>query len=695
MKRLLLFIFVTALSLCGWGQKQEQKNKIIEERVELLIQDGDLGEVDFTTLFDDLELLYDDPINLNTATAAELKKLPLLNDVQVYALLRYRKQFGQIYSLVELQYADGFDKRSIEQIRPFVTVAAPEEKTRFKAKYLWKYGKNELILRQQRRLESSPAYNQQSDSLFEAGDAFDGSPDRLYARYRYRYRKNVSFGFTGEKDPGEAFGGSTQPQGFDFLSGHIQVADLGLVKNVVVGDFQFQAGQGLTFWSGFGYRKSPQLPTLTKRYERGFTPYTSAEENRFLRGGAATIGKDNWEVSGFYSRKKVDANRIQPTLADSIDEVASEVTFSSIQSSGFHRTIGELADKDLVEEQIIGARASVTIKKLKVGVTAFQSEYEGTFAPNRQLYQSFQNNSGKWQNAGLDYDLVVGLFNFFGEVSLSEGSEVASLTGLTAYLNERFTFNALYRHYPLNYQSFQSNAFGEKGGNNNERGLYLAADVVAAKGLRVAGYYDVYAFPWLSYQKDGPSIGYESALVAEYEVNRKTKLSFMYRHETDQENPVNSEETIRSLVEESLSQYRLQLDYQATKQLRFRTRMEYRDYQKEDLESIGFMIYQDVYYDLNSKWGFKARFALYETDDYNSRIYAYENDMRYQFTVPAYYDQGSRTYLLIDYRPIENLTFYLRYAQTYFSTDREIGQNPDTYFGRTRSELKTQLILKF
>jgi hypothetical protein len=54
-----------------------------------------------------------------------------------------------------------------------------------------------------------------------------GSPFRLYTRYRFRYRQNISLGFTAEKDEGEEFFQGIAEEGFDFYSAHLFVRDLG------------------------------------------------------------------------------------------------------------------------------------------------------------------------------------------------------------------------------------------------------------------------------------------------------------------------------------------------------------------------------------------------------------------------------------------------------------------------------------
>lgn len=43
------------------------------------------------------------------------------------------------------------------------------------------------------------------------------------------------------------------------------------------------------------------------------------------------------------------------------------------------------------------------------------------------------------------------------------------------------------------------------------------------------------------------------------------------------------------------------------------------------------------------------RYTLYETEDYDSRIYAYERDLPSYYSVPSHFGIGSKAYLLVQY----------------------------------------------
>jgi hypothetical protein len=110
----------------------------------------------------------------------------------------------------------------------------------------------------------------------------------------------------------------------------------------------------------------------------------------------------------------------------------------------------------------------------------------------------------------------------------------------------------------------------------------------------------------------------------------------------------------------------------------------------------GFIIYQDVQYKLRKiPLSLMFRYAVYETDSYDLRIYVYENDVLYGSTLQSYYYKGSRFFLLLQYQPMRKITFWLKYSNTAMTNRNTIGSGLDEISGRDKAELKFQIRWKF
>ncbi len=89
------------------------------------------------------------------------------------------------------------------------------------------------------------------------------------------------------------------------------------------------------------------------------------------------------------------------------------------------------------------------------------------------------------------------------------------------------------------------------------------------------------------------------------------------------------------------------------------------------------------------------RLQYFETDSYNSRMYAYENDVLYSYSIPVFYDKGYRYYINLNYDLNERLSVWARFVQTIYSNKIIVGSGLDEIQRNKRSEIKLQLIASF
>ena len=82
-------------------------------------------------------------------------------------------------------------------------------------------------------------------------------------------------------------------------------------------------------------------------------------------------------------------------------------------------------------------------------------------------------------------------------------------------------------------------------------------------------------------------------------------------------------------------------------------------------ESRGTLLLQDVIYKFRklpvSVW---FRYCLFKTNDWDSRIYTYENDLLYSFSIPALFGEGSRSYLMVKWEFCKFAELRLKYGIT-------------------------------
>lgn len=705
---LLLFLLTFNLPLLTFSQDTTKTDdSSIQQQLEIIGENSTDEEADYTNLVEVLIYANQNPINLNKTNKEELQALGLLNDIQINHLLSHIEKNGKLITIYELQGINGFDLQTIQKILPYVKVTDNFATAHFGAKEMFKNGQHTILLRYGRTIEDQTGFSSiDSASLANSMNSrYIGSPDKIYARYRFTYGTNISWGITAEKDQGELFFKSNQKfkydwyenslkgnqkTGFDFYSAHFYLKNVKFIRALAIGDYQATFGQGLTLWSGQAFGKSSEIMS-TKRSAGGIRAYTSVDENRFMRGAATTLGYKKFEATAFYSRKRVDAN-----ISDTTD-TGEAAEISSLQETGYHSTSSEIADKDAILQTMIGGNVSYKGRKFNVGVSALSYQLDVDYNRSLSYYNQFEYSSSKNFNVGVDYNFIVRNFNFFGEAGMSQNGGKAFVNGVLISLDPRLSLTVLHRYYERNFQNLMSNGFGESTSPANEKGLYIGAVAKPTNKTTITAYYDRFEFPWLRYQANAPSYGNDYMAQFNYTPSKKVDMYVRVRTRDKQKNATGID-LISFLVPVKQSNYRFNISYTISKTIKLRNRIELIDYKLDDNKTEkGYLVYQDVIYSkLGKPLSVTFRYAVFQTDSYDARIYAYENDIPGSFSIPAYYDRGSRFYIMLDYNLTRRIELWLRYSQTFYDNKTVISEGSLTEIqGNTKSEIKAQVRFKF
>ncbi|MBU0489491.1 MAG: helix-hairpin-helix domain-containing protein [Bacteroidetes bacterium] len=687
------FLYIVLFLLFGCSLKVSAQiippiESPVEDKIENMAENIDeTSDIDFSVLYEQLEYLKESPINLNTADRDELSNLIILDEFQILTFLDYREKFGNLSSFYELQAIDGWDFGTIQRIMPYITLKVQEKAEKISFNQLMKRGKNMLLIRGQGVLEEMEGYSEASDSLLEVkpNSRYLGNPAKIYAKYQYKYKNRIIMGATFEKDPGEQFFKGSQ-KGFDFTSVHFLAKDFGWVKRLALGDFEAKFGQGLVFWSGLAFGKSTDAMSVAKNAS-GLKQYSSANESGFLRGGGVTLGNKNFDFTVFASSRSIDANM-------AIDSTSQEeATVSSLLEDGYHRTPAEMADRKTLDQQVIGGNFTWRGHNYRVGLTGAYTKFGMPVVRNTQLYNMYEFSGDENADAGIDYIFHHKQITLAGETGISENGAMATLNTAALTLSPRVSFSLAQRYYAVDYQPVMSAAFGENSKNANESGLYYGILVYPASGWTLTGFYDLFRFKWLRYQTDSPTDGHDAFIDAKYKPNRKTDITFRFREKEKAQTFSQEEALIDGTDTYRKHTYRVHLNYRATSTITLKTRAEIINNKFANKPtSEGYLVYQDINFRSNrAPYDISFRYALFDTDDYDSRIYAFENDVLYAFSISPYYYRGSRFYFLVKYEFTDRIQAWFRIGQTWYNDRDVISSGLNEISGNTRTEVKLQI----
>jgi Helix-hairpin-helix motif len=682
---LCLIVACCLLPITLWCQTPEIPASTTEQQLENITENNEDAETEDDSYLQQMHQYIKNPINLNTANENNLKELRMLNPIQIQNLIAYRNLFGKFIDIYELQAIPNWDIELIQKIRSYVSVNDKTELlhslyTRLKG------GEHTMLARVTQTLEKSKGFLIDSSI---ATNFYPGSPQKILLRYKYQFKNLLQYGIVGEKDAGEQFFKGKQKQGFDFYSAHLFARNIGVIKLLALGDFTVNLGQGLTQWQSLAFKKSADVINI-KREAEVLRPYNSTGEINFHRGAGITVAKNKWAATIFASYKKIDANFVADTAQ------TQDNFISSLQTSGYHRTKSEAADKSIQTQLSFGGNISYQYKRFHIGINGIQYKFKLPLKKADEPYNLYALSGKSFGNYSIDYSYTYKNLHFFGEAATTNNFYKAFVNGILISAASAVDMSFLYRNISAGYQSLYTNTFTENAFPANEKGFYSGISIHPGSVWRIEAYADFYKFPWLKFRVDVPSNGSDYMVQLTYKPNKQVEIYSRFRSEAKGINFNPDQLTLSPVVAQPKQTWRTQFLYKASTSVTLRNRVEVLWFNKNSNQSEqGFLTYFDfLYKPMLKSWSGSIRLQYFETDSYNSRLYAYENDVLYSFSIPVFYDKGVRYYLNANYDINKKLTVWVKWAQTIYKSKTLIGSGLDEIKGNTKSEMKVQLMYR-
>lgn len=686
MKVVFVLVIVFVAAAHASAQVAEPITPNTEQQLENVTENNEDLETEDDSYLQQMVQYLKNPIELNYADAVELSQLRMLTPMQVQHFILYRNLVGKLVDVYELQAVPGWDINTIQKLRPYISVSIQVSAVDAVKRRL-KNGEHSILIRASQVLERSKGYLLDSST---ATNFYPGSPQKLLFRYKYTYRNLFQYGIVAEKDAGEQFFKGKQKQGFDFYSAHIFARKIGIIKALAIGDFTVNLGQGLTQWQSLAFKKSVDVINI-KREAEVLRPYNSAGEINFHRGVGITLAKRNWQLTVFGSYKNIDANVVSDTSQTQDDFI------SSLQTSGYHRTKSETDDKAVQRQLAFGGNFSYQYKRLHLGINGIHYKFKLPLIKSSEPYNLYALNGNSFGNYSFDYSYTFKNLHLFGEAAFTSNFDKAFINGLLISVSSKIDLSLLYRNISRSYQSLYTYAFTENTYPTNEKGFYAGISIRPDNVWRIDAYADFYKFPWLRYRVDAPSTGSDYLIQLNYKPNKQLEIYTRYHAESKAININPLPLTTSPVIQQPKKNWRTQVSCKINPAVTIRNRTEMVWFDKKGFaEEQGFLIYFDfLYKPMLKPFSGGIRLQYFDTDGYNSRLYAYENDVLYSFSIPVFYDKGYRYYLNLNYDINKNISLWIKWAQTIYKDKTLIGSGLDEIRGNKKSEIKLQAQYKF
>lgn len=520
-------------------------------------------------------------------------------------------------SLNELDLIPELPSYQARNLRVFVSVKSKENDNHVYAKDVFHYAKHEIIARTDVRNI----------------EAYENDPVFAQLKYKFNYQNRVQFGVNISRAAGV-------PAKDMRYGAYLELKDIAPhVKTIVAGNYQASFGQGLVLNTGFHQGKNSYVMTVGNAAE-GLRKYSSA-------GIASLHGVGTTLTFGDITKLKTELS----------------VLYSLNRSN------------DSLWHHVLGSHIGFRHKQLAVGMTFAEHLYNDSVHSYRNM--AYNRNYFRGTNQaiiGADFRYCGNWYDIFAEVAAAQNKT----WGWATEVGCRFTpvsdvgLIVLYRYYSPTFDNTLAYAFSETTRINDENGLYLGTEISRLKNWIFRAYGDVFRFSGPKYGINySPSWGYDAMGEADWK-------------RTDSSHSIGTNIRFRAKEKAQKSTYALRLRF--TYDLggwSFRTQGDVNLVQ-DSVKTLtyGYSISQDIHYSFAKvPLTLQLRLQGFHANNWDNRIYVYENDVLYAWSIPSSYGVGGRAYLNLRWRIIDQLSLYLKVSETVYS--REWAQQRDIPQTRT------------
>lgn len=604
----------------GW--LMEQNEELTEQEIERM---DELLQTEYT------------PVNVNSASDVQLMEIPGMTSELATAIITFRDSMGFFLTLYELMSVPGANRQVIRSLAPWLateTVASARISHTLSVRWAYK--------------QSPP------DETSDSSTVQSGPPWRLTVKYKAEHAHWIA-GIKAEKDPDEPLGGAAMPQVFDFWSGYFGYRGNKILRQALLGDYRITMGNGLLCNQSFSSGSDASL-LYHPHDHRMIKPHTSTDEYLFFRGAALHLQKNPLMLSLFASCKPVDGN------ITAFDTLKGEVlTVSSIQISGLHNTPASINDRHALTESAIGGRLRFRHKAFVTSMNALRVKYDAEIIPSSSFSNRLKVSGSMLQGASLDVGWYNRWLGVSGEMAVTGRIPAMNATAVVK-AGDHSTLWISTRYYAPGYHSPYAASIGRGTQVTGEKGLNLVVTYSPEYGSIFKIRSDLYNL--LSTQS-APVAGQKGRQLAIESSGIRAPLQWLLKislesYDLNQNVLPSTEELPGSSL--SITSLSARGDFSATagESLRLKCRIDFR--WKSALNSqSGWMMSTDLDYRFQRlPVRLIIRQAIFRIDAYDLRIYCREHDAPGAFSLSMPYGNGTRTYLMLSYKPIPLVQCWLK-----------------------------------
>ena len=287
---------------------------------------------------------------------------------------------------------------------------------------------------------------------------------------------------------------------------------------------------------------------------------------------------------------------------------------------------------------VVGVNATGRWNRLKVGITAVENIYHPTKKNSLEEMDLVSTQAVMGVNARWNHGKV----DIWGELATSQGNQwgIGGIAGIRYTPISDINLLAIYRYYSPYFDNIYANALCSWTRMRDEHGGYLGLEYNRLKNWQLLAFCDV----WKS--------GFETMAQADFIPQKDYRMHTRFR--------------VKRKDEKDTYSLRWNMVYEFG-QWKMKTQADGNLVHTNNALTYGWSLLQDVEYRFSEvPIVLQLRAQAFDAQEWNNRVYIYENDVLYAYAIPFVYGLGGRFWLNARYKINDIFSLYLRVSETIY-----------------------------
>ena len=287
---------------------------------------------------------------------------------------------------------------------------------------------------------------------------------------------------------------------------------------------------------------------------------------------------------------------------------------------------------------VVGVNATGRWNRLKVGITAVENIHHPTKKNSLEEMELVSTQAVMGVNARWNQGKV----DIWGELATSQGKQwgIGGIAGIRYTPISDINLLAIYRYYSPYFDNIYANALCSWTRMRDEHGGYFGVEYNRLKNWQLLAFGDV----WKS--------GFETMAQADFIPQKDYRMHTRFR--------------VKRKDEKDTYSLRWNMVYEFG-QWKMKTQADGNLVQTNNALTYGWSLLQDVEYRFSQvPIVLQLRAQAFDAQEWNNRVYIYENDVLYAYAIPFVYGLGGRFWLNARYKINDIFSLYLRVSETIY-----------------------------